>query len=82
MLGAPFDQNGEPCDESNALSERAARRRRAASESKGQPTSIHFHCAADDGIVVGMWFVYILCCCNGSFYEGETNDVAQRVADP
>ena len=75
MLGAPFDW-------SNALSERAARRRRAASESKGQSTSsIHFHSPTDDGIVVRMWFVYMLRCSNGSLYVGETNDVAQRVAD-
>ena len=28
-----------------------------------------------------MWFVYILRCSNGSLYVGETDDVAQRVAD-
>jgi putative endonuclease len=28
-----------------------------------------------------MWFVYMLRCSNGSLYVGETNDVAQRVAD-
>ena len=44
-------------------------------------SSIHFHCSADDGIVVGMWFVYILRCSDGSLYIGETDDIAQRVAD-
>ena len=53
--------------------ERAARRRRAASESKGQSTSsIHFHSPTDDGIVVRLWFVYMLRCSNGSLYVGET----------
>jgi len=28
-----------------------------------------------------MWFVYMLRCSNRSLYVGETNDVAQRVAD-
>jgi len=27
-----------------------------------------------------MWFVYILRCADGSFYVGETNDVASRLA--
>jgi putative endonuclease len=35
----------------------------------------------DDGIVVSVWFVYILRCSNGSLYVGETNNVEQRVAD-
>ena len=86
MLGAPFDSpsacltasrkfaHGKPFDTSNALSER--------SESKGQQLlPIHFHSSADDGIVVRMWFLYMLRCSNGSPYAGETNDVAQRVAD-
>jgi predicted GIY-YIG superfamily endonuclease len=45
------------------------------------PFSIHFHSSADHGIVVGMWFVYMLRCANGSLYVGETSDVAQRLAD-
>ena len=44
-------------------------------------SSFHFHSSADDGIVVRMWFVYMLRCSNGSLYVGETNDIAQRVAD-
>ena len=36
---------------------------------------------ADDGIVVGVWFIYILRCANGSLYVGETDDVSQRLAD-
>ena len=28
----------------------------------------------------GMWFVYILRCADGSFYVGETHDVAKRLA--
>jgi putative endonuclease len=86
MLGAPFDlpsirlpanrrfAHGEPFDTSNALSER--------SESKGNFTP-SFICAllGDDGIVVFVWFVYIVRCSNGSLYVGETNDVGHRVAD-
>lgn len=33
----------------------------------------------DDGIVVRVWFVYILRCVDGSLYVGETGDVAARL---
>lgn len=34
----------------------------------------------DDGIVVDMWFVYVLRCSDNFLYIGETNDVSQRLA--
>ena len=63
--------SGEP----KARSWRAIRQ-----ESKGH-LLIHFHSCDDDGIVVCVWFVYILRCSNGSLYVGETDDIGQRLAD-
>ena len=42
---------------------------------------LRFQSVEDDAIVVAVWYVYILRCSNNSLYIGETNDVAQRVAD-
>jgi len=36
---------------------------------------------ADDGIVVGMAWVYLLLCADDSLYVGMTTDLAGRVAD-
>jgi putative endonuclease len=75
---------------SNALLALSAVEGSERSESKGHhkpfvigrlPTTFHFNFVPDDGIVVGMWFVYILRCADGSFYVGETNDVSIRLAD-
>jgi hypothetical protein len=55
----------------------------AATESKGRT----FHLLEsllktfpDDGIVVVVWFVYVLRCADGFLYIGETSDVAARIA--
>lgn len=34
----------------------------------------------DDGIVVRVWFVYVLRCADGSLYIGETGDLERRLA--
>ena len=35
--------------------------------------------SVDDGIVVTMWFVYIVRCADNSLYVGETNELGARI---
>ena len=91
--GKPFDQNGEPCNESNALSHAASRRAltshstvaecwlpsASSTRVEGRSSLFLFQSSNRRWHRRRVWFVYILRCADGSLYVGETHDVAQRL---